>query len=369
VTRLAALGIACALSGPSRAGLAQLPARADPARDATGEGIAFVELTTERREPWVHERTRLRVRFGVAEDFLAERAVQPFRQRLDVPVQLVAPWVETFPGARVAVRPDETGRASSTLALNGDVGSVQRVDDRVVDGRPFRSFELGLELVAATPGDLELPAPVLALAYATRFEASLLDDRVAVDRTDVFVRGDPLVLSVLPLPEDGRPLDFSGAVGRVSLRAELEERVVRLGESLMLVLTIEGVHDPAALAVPRWRELGPFRVLGVLSETTPAARVLTLDLAPASERARQIPSLELPYFDPGPPGAYRTARTEPIDVVVRPAEEPDGGVASAAEAPAREGAAPSSRLPVRLLATALVVILVAGLLLLARRRA
>ena len=292
----------------------------DQPRDATREGFAFVELAAERAQVWLEEPLQLVLRFGVAEDFLETRAVQPFRQRLDVPVQVLAPWLGGLPGASARPVPEPAatglGRSAETFALNDGVRTALRLGDREVDGRAFRVYEVGVALLPTSPGELRIPAPRLALAWATRFEPSLLDDRAPVDRVDGFVVGDPLAVEVLALPEEGRPLEFTGAVGRMTMRARADRSAVRVGESLKLEVTIEGEGNVASFPAPDWGEIPGFRVLGSFDERTPEGRVVTLDLAPADASVREVPVLRLAYFDPGPPAGYRFAETEPIAIVV-----------------------------------------------------
>jgi hypothetical protein len=367
-------------AGP-RAERTALPLRLEAARDATGEGLAFVELAVEARQCYVQQRVPVTLRFGMEEEFLRTQAIQPFGPRLDVPVQVVATWLEGLSGARalgLSEPPLEgDGRARPTFALNQEVRHALPAADRVEGDRRFRVYSVEASFVPTSPGELRIPAPTLAFAHATRFEESMLDRRVPVDRADAFVTGEPIVLEVRPLPEEGRPPDFTGAVGSFDVTADVPTREVAFGESLKLALTIRGEGDLAGFDTPSWREIGSFRVLGILDQRTPSTRVLTLDLAPYSAKVWQVPAIPFAYFDPGPPAGYRVARTEPIDVVVRVPEAGGAAASSPARAAGETGSAgPRTRpgfgdsggvvLGVAAAALAAVVLVV---LLLVRRRA
>src|SRR5262245_59707260 len=183
-----------------------LPLRIEGGRDATGEGIAFVEAVPARTDPFVAEPVRVVVRFGVEAEFLATKAVQPFGRPLDVPVQLTSPWI----GA---------GAGSATFALNEGWAQAGPAEDRVLDGRTYRTFEIVARVAAAAPGEVRLEAPRLAFAYATKFEESLVRGRAPLDRVDAFVVGSPLVLTARPWPAEGRPEEFTGAVGDLRVHA------------------------------------------------------------------------------------------------------------------------------------------------------
>jgi hypothetical protein len=353
-----------------------LPPLSQVARDATREGLAFVELATERPTAFVGERVLVELRFGLDREVQRASLVQPFQVRLDLPVQLAAPWTEELARARtlgVVDPPPPAGvEARPTFALNGAVQRARARADRDVDGHPFAVYAVEVALVPTAAGELALSAPALRLARATRFEESLFEGRRPLDREDLLVVGEPLVLRVDALPEAGRPPAFSGAVGRFSVSARAAESEVRVGETLKLELRITGDGDLSGFRAPAWEELGAFRVVGVLDAREPDARLLTLDLAPHDERAWQVPPVPFAYFDPVPPAGYRTARSEPVEVAVGPARSagpaPTAAATESAEPPA-QGRGALSGVVLVLAGAALLLVLVLVLVLAARRPA
>jgi hypothetical protein len=352
------------LCAPSAAQTAS-PRPLGQARDAAGQGLAFIELSVAKDACFLQESVHVRVRFGVEREFLAERMVQPFGAKLEVPVQISMPWIDGLPGALVT--PVEPDAASIRFAQNESVHRALVEPDRVVEGRRFLVCSEEVVLLPMAIGPLRIPGPVLSFAYATKFEDKFLAGRVPVDRVDASIAGEGLTLEVRPLPEVGRPKEFTGAVGGFSIRAETEPSIVTLGGSLKLRLIIEGEGNRSLFDPPRWTELGGFRVLGMLDEKGAAARTLTYDLAPLSAQAWQVPAISFAYFDPSPPEGYRVVRTQPIDVVVRPGEkaavvarEPRPSTTEGAEVPATHGT--------RWFLPALAALLVVMLLLEARRR-
>ena len=298
------------------------------ARALVAEGLVSIELSVPRREVYVGEVVPLALRIELDRAFLEERMIQPFRRRLDVPVQVEAPWRGEPAGARLLPPAPVAG---PTLAVGDDVVTARRLDsgtDRVV-------LELVRELAPTRPGTLALPAPALRLAHATRFRQDPFAGRVPEDRVDSLVRGAPLELTVRPLPELGRPAGFTGAVGPLELSADASPRALRAGETLRLWLRVEGPGDLSRFDPPRLDRLPGFHALGLLDEPQAGARLLTYDLVPESPRVDAIPPIELPVFDPTPPAGYRVLRTESIPIEVAPA----------ADAPAATSAPPGSRGP------------------------
>ncbi|MGH7504083.1 MAG: BatD family protein, partial [Longimicrobiales bacterium] len=66
---------------------------------------------------------------------------------------------------------------------------------------------------------------------------------------------DSLRLTVLPLPADGRPDSFTGAVGRFTVRAELQPSQLAVGDAATLTVEVRGKGNVKALPPPRLPEL------------------------------------------------------------------------------------------------------------------
>lgn len=306
----------------------------DTAHDATGEGLAFVETVAERTDFFVHEPIRVTLRFALDEELVSGRLVALFQQPMDVPVQVTAPWWEGVSHANAVAVParmiaEETLAApvhppTASFALGETIARATRVADRIEGDRRLRVFEVQRTLVATRAGELVLDAPSLRFAHATSFADDFLKGRVALDRRDAFVRGATLALTIRPLPDEQRPIEFTGAVGRFSVRAELRSHAtaartvaIDVGESVQLLLHVLSDGDLGHFDAPRLDGLADFRVNGMLDETVPGQRTFTYDLAPRSADVRAVPAIPFAFFDPAPPSGYRVVRTEAIPLVVR----------------------------------------------------
>lgn len=325
--------------------------------DVSALGLAFVELVLERDTVLVGEAFALHLRFGFEPEFLRSNLVQLFQRELDVPAQLFAPELEALDGA-LALPPGEPADGVR-VALGESVVRALPRPERTLDGRRYREFELVRRFVATRPGELVLAAPRMRFAQATRFEDDFVQGRRALDRRDVLVRGRALRLAVQPLPEAGRPAEFSGAIGQFTLRVEAEPRELAAGESLALRVVVERqgeLGDLSHCEAPRLDALAGFHLRGSLAEREPGRLTVRYDLVPADAGVRTLPPVRFVFFDPTPPAGYRTLASEPIALQVRPAAR------SAPDAPsapsARDGTADSGK-------WALALIGLAGLVLLA----
>ena len=70
------------------------------------------------------------------------------------------------------------------------------------------------------------------------FNDSFFNSGVAnVEKT---LKSNPVIISVRPLPEEGKPADFSGAVGNFTLHAEIDKTRLKTNEAVTLKCTISG---------------------------------------------------------------------------------------------------------------------------------
>ena len=267
------------------------------------------------------------VRFGVDIEFLRGNVLQLFTQALDVPVQLQVPWIDELPGAVTladrAHPPMGRDQRRFSFALNEKIADAPRIADRERDGRKFAVLEIDRTFATAGLPRLRVPAPRLRFAFATRFEQNILSDSLPLDWQLASVTGIALDLTVMPLPEEGRPVGFTGAVGHFTMSADATPLDARVGESIHLVLRITGVGNLEFPNPPRLDQLDGFHLRGTLDEKGPAQRTLTYDLTPISTDVRALPPVAFSYFDSGDSPGYRTLRTPAIALSIGPS--PSGG--------------------------------------------
>lgn len=204
------------------------------------------------------------------------------------------------------------------------------------DGRPVSVEELFYPLRASAPGERTIPGGVLQAGFAvarsrTRGQPGVFGDfeRFGDVRTEVF-SAPSRPLRVVPLPDEGRPADFSGLVGHFEVTATASATDVQVGDTVTLEVVVRGDGPLAGFALPPLPGDG-FRVY----DDQPAAEAKLVDgayvasatfkraIVPQVPGRLTLPGVEVAYFDPTA-GRYVTASTEPLELVV-------GGAATAAQ--------------------------------------
>lgn len=324
------------LATPQRAGTFVLPSlaaslggrtwTADPARLHVlpawgGDADAFIEFSAPAPTCYLHQPITVEIRFGFARAFRAGQLVPLFMRALDLPVQLCAAWWDGLPGADAHDAARAQGAPAVSLALGDAIVHARAVGDQLRGGVTFDVFALTRTLLPTHTGELIVPGPSLRFAFATRFDDDFVHGRVAVEQLPGCVRAPALALAVKPWPTAGRPKEFTGAVGQFRLRAAAEPDVVAAGDSCKLVVRIAGDGNLHAFAAPRLDALAGFHLRGVVEVRSDHERTVTYDLAALRDDA-VLPPITLPFFDPTPPGTYRTASSGPIALRIVPGTAP-----------------------------------------------
>ncbi len=293
-----------------------------PARGAeliAGERV-FLEVAAEPAVIYLQQPFRVILRVGIEREFAETNLVSLFNRRMDLQLHVRAPWLLELPETE---RLPEVGREAKrlSLAINDDVVEAVRAADREVDGRAFTVVEIERRYRAVAPGEVRLSAPTLRFAWATEFVRDFISGKRPKDRRDLLVTGEPFVLTIRPLPEEGRPASFTGAVGRFRMRAAVEVREAAVEDVVKLTLVIEGEGNLATFDTPDLGEIEGFHVLGAIDDHAAGRRTVVYDLVVLDGAVDGIPAIALPFFDPGPPAGYRVARTAPIPLELAPIAE------------------------------------------------
>lgn len=143
------------------------------------------------------------------------------------------------------------------------------------------------------------------------------------------VKSQAVTLKVLALPAEGRPENFSGAVGEFIITANATPTTLTVGDPLAVDLVVSGSGNFDALTEPRLLEQGGWKAYP--SKRYAIEGNLDQNQTPTLERKigfsqvfipeavhRELPPFEINFFNPGT-RQYVTLRTEAIPLAMTPA--------------------------------------------------
>lgn len=186
---------------------------------------------------------------------------------------------------------------------------------RVVGRRVFEPYIYQRPIFPLTSGDLVIPPS--RLVYAMPVSASFFS---RVESMELW--SDSTHIVVLEPPEDGRPTDYRGAVGRFRVEADIGAPSARVGDPLTLSMRVTGrgnvklfprpeLDIPWASAVAAGERVRQGADSLLIGGTKEFHWVLT----PRTAGRQQLPPLRYPYFNPDS-RRYEVAETTPRHVLI-----------------------------------------------------
>ena len=191
-----------------------------------------------------------------------------------------------------------------------------------VDRQPFTTLSFRAALLPQRPGTLAVaPATVVFDGVAGYRRVRDFFGRTVRQpvRQRFVVASNELTLTVKPLPQEGRPAQFSGLVGRFEITAEAAPREVKVGDPVAFTVTIAGSGDLRRLQAPDLTAMRGFREFRVSAAAVPALTVeratLRHTLRALHPEVTEIPPVRVSVFD-AERGAYAELASKPIPITV-----------------------------------------------------
>jgi len=130
------------------------------------------------------------------------------------------------------------------------------------------------------------------------------------------VSSGALSLSVRPFPQEGRPADFSGLVGKFDMKTQLDPAQVKTGDSANLTITVSGEGTVNMIPDLTFADIDGLKVYPdqpkIESDTTSGgetgSKTMKWAIVPKKPGIYELPQLSLTYFDTAS-GSYRTLKS------------------------------------------------------------
>lgn len=225
-----------------------------------------------------------------------------------------------------------------------------RKDGREYDVLVFRTTITPTKAGKLSLGPVQIPfIAQVPRAQNNRRQRSLFDmfnDPMFAENQRIIARAEAIEVDVKPLPTQGRPPGFSGAVGQFTFQAEGTPKRVKVGDPVTMKLTVAGkgnfdrVETPVMTDSKGWRHYPPASHFKAEDEVNYKGEK-TFDMAVIPEAVQTaMPQFEFVFFDPEK-AQYVTLKSSPEPLTV------EGAPAAPAPAavPASPFAAPKDQVP------------------------
>ncbi len=220
--------------------------------------------------------------------------------------------------------------------------------DEVRDGRRvhvvrFHTMAVPLRSGALTLGPAHMSMSVLVNrrrgAGDAFFDRFFSMDPFAQHRP-IELRADGVAMQVQPLPEAGRPADFTGAVGQFDLEVSAKPTELHAGDPVTVHMRVSGEGNFATVDAPHIDAGSDFKAYPTQTSPKPGdgEKVFEQVLIPLHAGAQRIPAVRFSFFDPEA-GTYRTLARGPFPLTVQAPTEEHG--TKVVEAPQAQAAKPA----------------------------
>ena len=314
-------------SAPQQAGIpGMMPRRARQTPPVPEGRLAFGEITCPKKTLYAGEVVPVEIRY-----YFDGRYPVQVTGRVDFGAEGVL--VERFPDPKES-REERDGIAYNVLTFRSLLSAVKPGPVNI----PPAKLPSQIQLPGALPPGFDDPVFQQLMGGQAGFSQP----------RELTVTTAPLHLEILPLPKEGRPASFTGAVGQFDIDAIVSNPRPSPGDPLNLIVKIggkgnfKGMGPPVLTETNGWRSYPPGDKFDGTDDLSYAG-VKSFDYTLIAQEPKSTsPGCEFSYFDPMT-ARYLTLATKPLPVNASPgsvAPAPPSTVSSPSE-PSAGSATPS----------------------------
>lgn len=237
------------------------------------------------------------------------------------------------PGGREVLREDGTGhervyyylyKIDATIYPKR-AGKISADDIQIVVNYPTEIAESRTTMGGLFDDDIFGNSP-LSQMMRDDFFGSSFGKRLAITAARPIVgQASVNATEVLPVPSEGRPSDYRGAVGRYQIVTQATPTTVDAGDPITLNIGIVGSGAMELVQAPPLAEMPELTADFKVADESLAgfvqgdSKVFSTTIRPRQAGTKEIPAIRFSFFDPATE-AFETVTSQPIPITVHAAE-------------------------------------------------
>ena len=244
----------------------------------------------------------------------------------------------SLPGVELARDVNLLGGFPESGFVRGDFEELQMVREEV-NGQFYNLRRFRAKARALTAGTFQIQ-PALRVGVIDPNQprrrdpfGGFFDDPFAGPAAaPVSVAVPPTPLVIRAIPEEGRPADFTGAVGQFEFAVDVRPRELKVGEPVTVTLRLQGAGNISAARPPAYRDAESFKAYDARQTGDPpapaaerGAMIFEQVVIPRAADLKELPALRFSFFDPAA-AQYRTLTAGPFPLTVHPSENGAGAL-------------------------------------------
>jgi len=204
---------------------------------------------------------------------------------------------------------------------------------QIINGIRYTIFEYNTTVFPMRIGKLQIgPAKVVCgvlvepssrsrrITFQDKFFNSFFDTRQV---RPFELEAEGVSINVLSLPEEGKPNDFSGAVGKYSFNISVSPNHINEGDPITLRMTILGKGNLSAIQMPSLSLKDNFKIYDPQIFEKDGVKKSEQVIIPQSADITEVPTIRFAYFDPQLK-IYRTITKGPFPIHVAKLKDGEG---------------------------------------------
>ena len=223
------------------------------------------------------------------------------------------------------------GETLKDLANNRQRVSGRQVSHTNADGevQPYYAFEIPATIYPTRPGKVDTLDVQVVMQYPTALEQNrgfFSSGGLKIAQARPLVENAQIPsTSVVPIPEEGQPIDYRGAVGHYEMITRAQPQRVKAGDPITLNIGIRGDGPMELVQAPPLSEIAALTEVFKVPDESLAGlveddvKVFSLDIRPRRAGITNIPALPFSFFDPQEE-KFVTVWSDPIPIQVAPAD-------------------------------------------------
>ena len=201
----------------------------------------------------------------------------------------------------------------------------EEVNGIAYDVIEFKTNIFGLQPGQFSLGPADLHCNLIVKKQPTRRNDPFSDDFFGSDIFDNFfgrletysyeVKSGNAPFTVLPVPQEGKPADFSGAMGDFTFTSVASPRDVKAGDPVTLKITVHGQGNLATIDLSHINWGSDFKAYDAQISIKDGEKNFEQVLIPLSARVKEIPQANFTFFDTTS-GKYESVAIGPFSLTV-----------------------------------------------------
>ncbi|MBU2530567.1 MAG: BatD family protein, partial [Elusimicrobia bacterium] len=269
--------------------------QASPQNEASTEDLIFFTAETDKKSAYINEQIKLSLKFYTAIPLINNPQYSP-------------PKLEGF------IAEDLPPIGNGQVNRNGRMYYYNEIKAALFP------LDAGTGIINPATINAQVQASSPEYLFGADFFQSFFSGRRGENKQ---VKSPLLKIKLLPLPEEGKPASFNGAVGDYKVSAMLESTNVKAGEAVNLLLKISGQGNLKTITMPALPELSNFRIYDTVTslsmnktnDIVGGEKIFTTIMMPRISGDYTIRPIKFSFFNPKTK-TYYEIQTEPLKIKV-----------------------------------------------------